>query len=79
MEGILSHPDLNPKPQTLPQVKRRHAAWKEFVDANEISPVVKAYARLRRLYKIPKDLCTLPPTSGLAVGLGVVGLGLGLR
>ena len=51
-----------PAPVTTKERRRTEhnmAAWKAFVDSVEIGPTLKAYARIRRIYRLPRELSGL--------------------
>ena len=49
--------DAEPAGPPIPPKKlaHHHAVWQDFVDADEIGPVIKTFARIRRMLKLPKD------------------------
>jgi len=50
--------DVEPTGPPVPPKKlaRHHAAWKLFVEADEIGSLLHAFARIRRMLCLPKDL-----------------------
>ena len=49
--------DAEPAGPPIPPKKLayHHTVWQDFVEADEIGPVIKTFARVRRMLKLPKD------------------------